>query len=657
MSSLSIGLSALRANQVAMDTAGQNLSNVSTPGFHRRMPLFESRGTAGPGKFPIGLGVGIADIHRLRSELLEEEITNQTSQGADTTAQLDTSRQIEAFFKPSSGSLDSLIESFYNQLQQVAAQPDDPTLRRVAIDSGVGLANTFNGLTGQLDGLRQGLDNQMSQTVSQINTYATQIAQLNGEIQRAEGRGFTDADARDQRDRLINQLAGLIDVRVIPDGSETTIISGGVPLVIGEDSAKLQYTTDVNNNGIIVSAGSTQPLKISSGQLAGLLQMRNQSLPDYRSRLDTLANQLKNIDGVQSTGLGLSGPFPFLASTRPVKSITAPLAQAGLALPPQPGQVWVSVTDPSGNRTLTAVNTDPNGMSLQDLANAFSAVPHLSGTVNTQSGLMQITAAPGYTFDFAGRLSTAPTSTNFTTGSPPTAQASGTYTGTSNDLYTYTFSGGPGTVGVTPGLKLTVTNSVGQTIASLDVGQGYSPGTDLTVANGVSVKLSSGDVNNGDTFTTQVIAQPDTSGVLVSLGLNTFFTGSGAGGIAVQPALTKDPQLLAASRSGAAGDGTNLQRMAATHDALTMSNGTQTVSQFYASMVGDIGSQVQDLNQRQTADQSLKQSLDAQQQSVSGVDPNEELLTLLQYQRGYQLASKYISVVNDTMNQLLQIIR
>lgn len=518
MSAFSIGLSALRANQLAMDTVGQNLSNAGTEGYHRQAPIFQSVETGGQN---IGLGVRVADIRRFRNQLLEEEVTRQTFQSSDTTAQLDTSRQIESFLNPGTGTLDDLLNRFYNQLQQLSSRPEDASLRRVAIDTGSSLASGFNALANNFDTIRAGLDDQMRQVVGNINRLSTQIAKLNGDIAQSEGRGFSANDARDQRDQLINQLAQLVDVRTIDQGSTTTVLTGSVPLVIGESATSLSFSTDSSDHAIILAGNSPQPQQIQSGQLAGLLQMRNVSLPEYRTRLDTLANQvIKNIDGVQATGLGLSGPLPFVSSTRPVANTAVPLTQAKLAIPPQQGQLFVTVTDPAGNRTLTQLNIDPNGQSLQDIANLFNGIPNLSATVNPQSGLMQIVAAPGYTFDFAGRLATAPTNVVFTDPTPPTVQATGTYAGVNNDVFTCTFSGvtgpGPGVIGVTPGLKLNVTNAAGQAVATLNVGQSYTPASDLLVADGISVHLSAGNVNNGDHFDTQVVAQPDTAGLLTS---------------------------------------------------------------------------------------------------------------------------------------------
>ena len=89
--------------------------------------------------------------------------------------------------------------------------------------------------------------------------------------------------------------------------------------------------------------------------------------------------------------------------------------------------------------------------------------------------------------------------------------------------------------------------------------------------------------------------------------------------------------------------------MAAVRDLPVLGNSSQTLGQAYAALVGDMAQQVQALDQRQTNQSSFMESLKAQQQSVSGVDPNEELVKMLEFQRTFQLASRYISTVNEAL--------
>jgi flagellar hook-associated protein 1 FlgK len=656
MSDFSIGLSALLASRRAQDIVGQNIANANTPGYHRQVPNFSVRSPAPFGNLSIGTGVQITDIRRLRDQLVETALTQNTFQLNNTTTQLTTLRQIETDLAPGSGSLDSLLSAFFNQRDQLTANPDDLAQRRVFLGSASALANKFNTVSSDFAQLRDGVDSQLKQLVGQANSLISQIADLNQQIQRVQVKGINDNDQLDQRDQLISQLSQLVDVRVTELGDgQATVVAAGIPVVVANQAMGLQFSMDKNGNAILTAAGSTTALPVQGGQAAGLLQIRNQSLPDFTGRLDALAHTFaQQLNPLQATGLGLGGPLSFAAGSQAASSVTVPLTQAKLAFPPQAGSLFISVTNKAtGDRTIHEVKIDPATQSLQDVANAISAVPNLQGLVDPQTGTLKVLAAAGYSFDFAGRLASQPDTLTITGTTRP--QANGTYTGSANDIYTYKVIG-TGTVGVTPNLTLQVTNSANVTVASLNIGQGYEPGSALQIGNGLTVQLSAGTANDGDNFTTQVIANPDTAGLLTALGLNTFFTGSNAGNLAVQPNLLSDPAQLAASRSGQPGDSTNLQRMVALRDAKLLANGSQTLAQFYGSMVSNVGTGVQQLSQQQSAQQALGQQLLAQQQAVSGVDTNEELLLLTQYQQSFEIASRYIATINTTLESLFQII-
>lgn len=657
MSLYNIGLSVLTAAQTGLSVVGNNLANSNTPGYHEQVVDLTEANPTTIGNVSVGSGVQVSDTRRQIDNLMETALTNQTYTLADTTAQLNTLQQVQSVLSPSSGALDANIETFFNQLNQLAANPSDTTQRAVVIGNANNLATQFNLLSSSLSQVQSGLDSQLNAAATDINSLSQRIAQLNASIRDASATGATPNDQLDQRDQLINQLAGDVGVQVIPTGlNQVNVLAAGTPVVVGDQSVALQFSLNSSNQAQFTAAGSSTPLAVSGGKVGGLLAVRNQSLADVQTQLDTLAGTFaQQVDNIQATGLGLTGPSSFLSGTRGATSITAPLDQAGLAFPPQAGTLYVSVTNQStGSRTLSAVNIDPSTQSLTDVANALSTVPNLQAVTNPQTGTLQIMAKPGYAFDFAGRLPSSPNTSGYTGTATP--QVSGSYTGSSNDNYTFQVVGS-GTVGVTSNLTLQVKDAGGNSIATLNIGQGYSPGTPLTVANGVTVQLASGTANNGDTFSTPVVAQPDTAGILTSLGLGTFFTGSKASDIAVQPALLNNPSLLAGSRSGDTGDNSNLTRLAALQTQPVLAGDTQTFTQAFEGIVSSVATQVQQLTDQQTSQQALGQQLQTQQQSISGVDPNQELVSLMNFQQSFQIASEYIGMVNTTLQYLTQVIQ
>lgn len=657
MSLYSIGLSALDTSQSALNLIGNNLANANTPGYHQQvMDLTEMYPTQ-IGNNWVGNGVQIADTRRILDNPLETALTNQTFSLAGTTAQLNTLQQVQTALSPSSGSVHDLIEQFFNDVNRLATNPSDPTQRTVVVGDAQNLATTFNSLSGSLSQLQNGLDTQLNNGVSDINSLAQRIAQLNGQIATASATGSTPNDLLDQRDQLVSQLAGDINVQVLPDSlNQVNILAGGTPLVVGNQNNALKYSIVSGNQGQLTATGSTTPLTVTGGTVGGLLAVRNQALANVQSQLNTLAGAVaQQVDNVQATGIGLSGPSTLLAGTRAVNGVTAPLAKAGLAFPPQAGTLYVTVTNlATGTRSLTPVNIDPSTQSLNDVASALNAVPNIQAITDPKTGLMQIMAKPGYAVDFAGRLPSSPDTSGYTGTATP--QVGGQYTGANNDTYTFQVVGS-GTVGTTPSLTLDVKDSAGTSLATLNIGQGYTPGTPLTVANGITVQLAAGTVNDGDKFSTPVISQPDTSGILTSLGLGTFFTGSTAADIAVQSALVNNPNLLAASRDGNSGDNSNLTRLSALQSQPILANSTQTLTQNYDSIVGNVATQVQALGTQQTSLQSLGQQLKTQQQSISGVDTNEELVNLMSFQQQFQTASEYIGTVNTALQSLFLMVQ
>src|SRR5262249_37783169 len=157
----------------------------------------------------------------------------------------------------------------------------------------------------------------LQDAVNQVNQLTPQIANLNDQIQQIELQGKQPNNLLDQRDQLINQLAGYVDVRVTdqPYGVRN-VIGAGTPLVVSNQANTLQYGVDPSGNAIITPQGSSAPLTVASGQINGMLQLYNQTIPNFRTRLDTLAKGLiQTLDGVQATGLGASGPQTFLAGS------------------------------------------------------------------------------------------------------------------------------------------------------------------------------------------------------------------------------------------------------------------------------------------------------------------------------------------------------
>jgi flagellar hook-associated protein 1 len=653
MLAYSIAGSALSVDQQVLDLIGQNLANMSTPGYRTQVANLTEVVAGG-----IGSGVQIGSIVNQDSPLTDTAVVRNNYETSSTSAQLQSLQQIQALLTPGSSSLDTQISQFLSDVTKLTSAPEDTATRQSVISDLTGISTTVNDLAGGLDQLRVNVGSQASNDVGQVNQIAQQIASLNGQIQNLEVQKQPANNLIDQRDQLINQLSQYVDVRTVAQPYDVTnVVGAGVPLVDGNQSFGIQYGTDASGNIDITAQNTAIPVNLAGGELQGLVQIYNQTIPSYSSQLNTFVQGLaQQVDGVQATGLGSDGPLTTVAGTRGVGSTTADLAATTTELPIQAGTLYISVTNQAtGQRTLNPVAIDPATQSLSDVATAITTATggEVQATVDTTNNTLQLQAQSGYAFDFAGRSPTTPTFSGTYAGTT-TSTLSGAYTGPSNDTYTFQVQGAGGTVGTTSGLTVQVLNSANQVVATLDVGSDYTPGTALSIGNGLSVAFSAGTFTAGS-FSYPVISQPDTSGILTALGINTAFTGSTGEDLAVNPALLADPSLLSASRTGEAGDGTNLQRLLDAMNQPVLDSGTQTVQQYYSSIVGTVGTQVQLATSQQTAQQALGQQLQTQQQGVEGVDQNQQLLSMLTFQQAFQLASSYVSAVNTSYNSLLNI--
>jgi flagellar hook-associated protein 1 FlgK len=653
MLDLSIGLSALRAAQLGLNVTANNIANAGTPGYHRQRAEFVDRPPWEWNRHLLGTGVEVARIGRFYSRITESALTANRAAQADTSAQLETLRRIELLFTPGASGLLDKLGRFFNSLEELAARPDDLALRRIAVQNADALAREQNAMSAALADVKSQLDGEIQGLVDEINLLGAQIAGLNREIRVVEGRGLAANDLRDRRDQLINDLAERIDARLVESGqNQEVVLAGGDTLLIGDHFSPLELELDDAGVPFVTTDGLQIPLPLAGGRLAGLLSARREIVPRYEQQLDEFAAALiAAVDGVHAQGVGLDGPYSRLFGTRGVEDVSLPLAQAGGAFPVSAGELFVTVTSPSGDQTLHRIDIDPSSDSLQDVAAAISGIPNLQAVVDPQTGKLAILAASGYTFDFAGGLQTWPDTSGITGTSTPRIE--GRYTGQANDTYTFEVIGS-GTVGVTPGLLLQVRDSAGSLLTELAIGEGYTPGEALTVVNGVELRLSAGDLNNGDTFTVDVVADADTAGLLPALGINSFFQGDGAADIAVRRELLNDPSLLAAARSPEAGDSANLLRLLELRDGKLA--GGLTFEQYLADAAAAVGDDVARAGDRQSELEVLGEQLEFERQSISGVDPNEEFAKLLEFQRSFEAAARYIAMINRTTDELLRII-
>ncbi len=149
----------------------------------------------------------------------------------------------------------------------------------------------------------------------------------------------------------------------------------------------------------------------------------------------------------------------------------------------------------------------------------------------------------------------------------------------------------------------------------------------------------------------------DTSGVLAALGINTYFSGTDATNIAVNETLIGNTSLLAAATAALPGDG-RIAGLIADLDTATVSQaGYLSISDVYDAIANSVAVSGNASNGDLFATETVMLSLQAQRESISGVNLDEEAISLVKYQRAFQGAARFISVVDEMIGELVALIR
>ncbi|MGR3292737.1 MAG: flagellar hook-associated protein FlgK [Candidatus Scalindua sp.] len=721
-SDISIGLSGLLTAQRALQTIGHNIANVNTPGYSRQTLSISAR-TPDTSIFgPIGAGVTIDTIQRIKDELLNSQINDFTSFLGSSEVQSDTLQNIEAIYNElSESSLNGMLGKFFTSIQDMSTSPELVSTRYQLLQDAQNLVtHSFRSLAKQFQNLKVNVSQRIESKVATLNSMTSEIALLNRRINDIElsGTNVTANDMLDKRDQLVTQLSKLGDLRVITNknNSSIDIMLGGTLVVYGNQTETI--TTSLSGEGIARIHGLAAA-NLNGGELNGLLNMQNVVIPKYINDIDTLAASfIKEINNIHSEGVGLSGGFTTLTSTNAVNSASDLLTDAGLPYAPSvntyttgeitsvgggttstvtgdgsqlfttnvkatdwinisgtaykilsvdsdnqltidknitagtpektditDGTLYITVKDSSNVITKSSISIDANE-TLNTLSAKIGGIANISTDVT--NGVLTITSDSGYTYNFTKELDTNPGSI----GSSLTA-LSGYYTGDDNDIFTLSvINAGTGTIGTGSAL-IRVTDATGKIVANLEVGSSYTVGSYLQITDGVSINFGSGSITVADELTFDVTNDPDTSNVLSSLGLNTFFSGNDASSIGVSQYIIDDVTRIAAASTGSPGDNTNALRLVELQNSKLTNN--STFNDFLHGSVAQLGIETAERRSEKNSFQSLLANLENRRQEISGVSIEEEMINTIRFQQAFQASAKYIAIIKEVSDILMQL--
>lgn len=636
-SSLGLGLTSLNASQAALQTTGHNIANATTPGYHRQRIENVSRRPQEFGDLQIGQGVELARVRRIVDDVLNQSLRNAASDAGDLGVQRQILERVEALVNEfSDADLSTAFTEFFDSLQKLADRPEDGSTRREVVEKGSQLADIFNQFGEELRDTRETVNDDIRARVQDANRILTELADLNAQILKAENGGLdldTANDLRDRQDLLLQELSGIVEIHTVKTSNGATqVLAGSDFLVTDVQAFTLETTQTVDRDNTIDTVRIRETgvhLTLNGGELAGLVSLRDGSLGRLIDDVNELAGQFAyELNQIHVEGSGLRR-YTTLTSTEQVAQpsvTTAPIAANGTIANVTSD---ISIVDP----TLGAFGVG-----------SFVGLDIVMTSGPNEGQRRRVTANDG-----AGAIQfDRPFDTPLTAGqtfqitSLPFVIRNGSFQiRVTNEVtaVTQTFSVAVDIDKVLPDSTLT---SIAAAIDGI-------PGITASITNTNRLQISS-DSPSTDTFS----FGEDSSGFLAAIGLGTFFSGSTARSIEVNPVIDADPSLVAAGRSTAAGDNSNAAAMVALRDARVFGGGTLSAEEFLQSIVSDVGSQTASLQDRSESQELLVQQLSNQRQRLSGVNLDEEAVDLITFQRIFQASARFIGVIDELLATLIQ---
>jgi len=647
---LSIGKSGLFAAQAGLSTTGHNITNANVAGYNRQVVVQATAPMLDTGVGFQGTGTQIAQIKRYSDEFLNSQVRNAQASKSGLDSYHSQISQIDNMLADQTSGLSPSLQSFFKGVQDMAAHRASVPSRQAMLSAADTLATRFQALDARLGEIREGVNSTIESSVTMINSYAQQIADLNDKIGSfAAAQQRAPNDLLDKRDQLVMELNTQVKANVMPgDNNSLTIsIGSGQPLVVGARTFQLAATkspTDLTRLEVGYVTGSKVTVladnALSGGQLGGALDFRSKTLDTAQSALGKVAiGMALEFNAQHKLGLdqnGVAGKDFFsvapayvgkninnaLSSTTAVQAVVSDPSKLAdsdykvefdgtnynvIRLSDNKSTAVTPYSAAGTTMTIDGVDFTISGTAAKD--DNFLVRPTIGGAANFNLLVGNVgeiaAAAPIVTSEPLSntgnaKISESKVDENFLTGAP-TLPVTLSFNSTTGNL-----SGFPA------GAAVSVKNSAGvvTNYPAPATNVAFAAGSTYTFG-GLSVTMT-GVPGNGDTFTI-------------------------------------------ASNSGGVGDTRNIGLLGDLQTKNIFNNGSATLQSSYAQLVSTVGNKTREVQVNGDAADALLTQAKASAADVSGVNLDEEATNLIKYQQAYQAAGKVMQIAGTIFETLLSI--
>jgi len=645
MSIFGIGISGMNAAQAGLVTTGHNIANASTPGFSRQEVVQATNIPQLTGGGFIGQGVTVNTVKRLYSESLSNQLTLAQSSGSQLDAYYAQIQQLNNLLGDSSAGLSPALQDFFGSVSDVASHPESMPSRQAALSSANALAARFQDLDQRFTEIRNGVNAGIESSIGSINSYAQQIASLNYTIMVTEsaGSGQQANDLRDQRDALVASLNQEVRATVVKetDGSYDVFVGNGQPVVLGakpyslaamsspQDPRRIEVGYQSGASATLLSEGS-----IEGGTIGGLLAFRSTTLDPAQNGLGRVAMGIaQTFNDQHALGQDLNGAL---------------------------GQDFFTVASPAVLSASGNTGTAVLSASVQDV-----------GALTTSDYLLQYNGASGGNDNFTLTRAADGTTTHFAfsiaAGYPYAFNADGV------DLSLSSGAAGPA-LNDSWMIEPTRQGASGIAVALTDpaaIAAAAPVSTAAALANNGNAAISAGSVASianlplpGPVTLTYNAGQFTVAGAVPAAAAFTYvssgsidvngieFSISGTPANGDQFTLTRNINGVSDSRNALV-----LAQLQTTNTLGASGGGAPTASyqSAYGQLVSQVGNTTRQLEVTSKAQANVILQTKQAQQSVSGVNLDEEAANLLRYQQAYQASGKMMQIAGTLFQTVLDL--
>ncbi|MDR2075425.1 MAG: flagellar hook-associated protein FlgK [Desulfovibrio sp.] len=696
-----MGIGALFASQVNIQTTGNNIANVDTPGYSRQKVLLEEKTSVDSRPGQMGQGVEATQIIRYFDKFVESAYLDRQTMQSRYDQEFLFLSNLETLYNESNDTpgIGSALSEFFKSWNTLAQEPDSQAARAALLETVRTLSSTVSSLDSSMQKMQEEMEIRIREDVATANSLIREIADLNREINIHTVTNRNNANQlMDLRDEKVRELSAILDLHVDDKGAGnyTVSTSWGFPLaqqdiafsleVLGprvennlaqgspyagsvefEGTDGYEYTLEVVQGGGVDRTGAVPP---APGTAA------------YRVSLDGGKSWITD----EATGQAKIFYATDLAHSTQVKDLSVSftdtagqlIAGDSFVLTPKNDVYWISPTagpvdissQTYGNGTENAQRISGGTLGaaldfrdnkigvyrdrLEELADSLSwevnrihsqgsgltPLTSVLGSYAVERGTVPL-GSPSAGFSWSDRLQAG--NMTFAIYDPATGEPL-PLSGNGLDVFS-------------PGNFDPSVHSLEDVVNAINAGPAGTYLTASIVDNRLQISGRETSPGSGQYYGFGIAA--DTSGLAAALGINTFFSGDTPASFGVNADLAANASLINAGRVNGGAEGNEGDNITAAEIAalatktVSIGGARQTIIDYYAATVTKVGADTQHMKYLDIAETVMVNELQARKDEISAVSLDEEMSNLIKFQASYKAAAKLITTADEMFETLL----